>query len=180
MRRVAVRGSSGSGKSTLAAALAERLHVPHVELDALFHLVDWQSATPEDFRAAVEQATAGDAWVADGNYAIAVDVVRPRVDTVVFLDLPKALVMRRLVRRTLGRGLLRRPLWNGNRESVWGLFRRDPDANVVWWTWQAFEGRHAEAVAAADDPDWAHAEVVRLTSPSQVAAWLAAVPDPAG
>src|SRR5512142_1642906 len=69
VRRVSVAGISGSGKSTLARALAERLGVPYVELDALNHGPNWTEATPEELRARVEAAFAAapDGWVADGN-----------------------------------------------------------------------------------------------------------------
>ncbi len=172
MRRVVVHGSSGSGKTTLAAELADRLGVPHVELDALFHLPDWQQAPTEQFRAAVAAATAGDGWVVDGNYGDAVPVVRARADTLVVLDLPKALVMRRLLWRTIRRGALRRELWNGNREELRNLARREPEDNVVLWAWTTFERRHQEAVDAPSDPAWSHADVVVLTTPAEVAAFV--------
>ena len=35
MQRVSVIGVTGSGKTTLAAALAAKLQVPYIELDAL-------------------------------------------------------------------------------------------------------------------------------------------------
>ncbi len=172
MRRIVVRGSSGSGKSRLAAALATALGLRHVELDAFYHQRGWQPAEPAAFRAAVDEATRGDGWVVDGNYREVQDLVVARADTIVWLDLPRRLVMRRLVARTLGRGLLRRPLWNGNRESALGIVRRDPERNLVLWAWQHFDERHAEAVAAPHDPDLAHAHVVRLRSPDQVADFL--------
>ncbi|MCL6644731.1 MAG: (d)CMP kinase, partial [Dehalococcoidia bacterium] len=54
-RRVAVYGPSGSGKSTLARALGERLGLPVVELDAVYHArSNWQDLSREEFRAAVE------------------------------------------------------------------------------------------------------------------------------
>jgi adenylate kinase family enzyme len=68
-RKISIIGSSCSGKTTLAAQLAERLGVPHLELDALHHGPNWQEATADELRAKVEEALTGlDGWVADGNY----------------------------------------------------------------------------------------------------------------
>ena len=43
--------------------------------------------------------------------------------------------MSRVVRRTLRRGLLRTELWHGNREDLRNLLDRDPEQNVVLWSW---------------------------------------------
>ena len=56
MRRVSVVGVSGSGKTTTARALARRLGVPHIELDAIYHQADWTPRTRDDFRAEVTAA----------------------------------------------------------------------------------------------------------------------------
>lgn len=173
MRRVVVRGSSGAGKSTVAVELGRRLGVPAIELDALYHQAGWEPLANDDLRRAVDVATRGDGWVVDGNYRVAMEVVRPRADTLVWLDLPRPLVMRRVLGRSVWRGLARRELWNGNRERLSSLFRRDPEANIVLWSWTTFDRHHAEAMASASDPAWAHASVVRLTSPSAVTAFLA-------
>src|SRR5262245_66425581 len=116
MRRVVVVGTSGAGKTTLARALAVRLGVPHVELDALDHQPGWTPAPTERFRAEVADRLQGDGWVVDGNYARVQDVVWPRADAVVWLDLGRPLVMWRIVGRTLRRVIRGEELWNGNRE----------------------------------------------------------------
>ena len=83
-------GGSCSGKTTLAARLAERLGVPHIELDALHHGPNWQEATAEELRARVESALAGqEGWVADGNYMRKLGTwLVDQADTIVLLDLP--------------------------------------------------------------------------------------------
>ena len=58
MQRINVVGMSCSGKTTLARAIAERLGVPHVELDALYWERDWTPASDETFRARVATAVA--------------------------------------------------------------------------------------------------------------------------
>jgi adenylate kinase family enzyme len=123
VRRVSVAGASGSGKSTLAAALAARLGVPYVELDALNHGPNWVEATPDELRARVEAALAAapDGWVCDGNYAGKLgDLVVERADTLVWLDLPLPVVLARVVRRTAIRVVRRTELWpaTGSRSAA--------------------------------------------------------------
>src|SRR5579884_2496060 len=118
MKRVAVVGTSGAGKTTFAAALATRLGCRHVELDALHWEAGWRMAELDVFRARVAEATAGDAWVADGSYTKVRDVVWSRADTLVWLDYPLAVKLWRLLGRTARRVRTGEDLWNGNRERL--------------------------------------------------------------
>ena len=68
MERINIVGIGCAGKTTLARALAARLGVPHVELDALFWGPRWTPVRDEVFRSRVRDALAPDAWVADGGY----------------------------------------------------------------------------------------------------------------
>ena len=105
MRRVSVVGTSGSGKTTLSRKLAAALDVPMLELDGVFHQPDWTPLPVEDFRHTVtEFVTGSDGWVVDGNYSAVRDLVWARADTVVWFDLPRYEVMRRLSWRTARRG----------------------------------------------------------------------------
>ncbi len=164
MRRVAVVGNAGAGKSLLAARLARRLGVPHVELDAIFHLPGWRELRENDFRAAVTAATAGEGWVVDGNYQAVRDLVWSRADTVVWLDLPRHLVMRRLTRRTLTRMVTRRELWNGNRERLRNLVSTNPERSIILWSWIKHDEYRRRYAAAMVDPRWSHLSFVRITS----------------
>jgi adenylate kinase family enzyme len=119
VKRVAVIGSaSGNGKTTFGRALAERLGVPFVEVDALNHGPNWTEATGDELRGKVEPIVATDAWVLDGAYMGKLgDLVVGSADTIVWLDQQVWVWLPRLVRRTLGRVIRREELWNGNRES---------------------------------------------------------------
>jgi adenylate kinase family enzyme len=105
MQRVSVVGVSGAGKTTVGRKLAAALGVAFVELDAIFHQPDWVELPHDDFRERVHAALATPGWVVDGNYSMVRDLVWDRADTVVWLDLPRRLVMRRVILRTLRRAV---------------------------------------------------------------------------
>jgi adenylate kinase family enzyme len=176
MRRVHVVGNSGSGKSTLAAALAARLGVEHIELDAIYHQPRWQTLDPEEFARRVGAVLAGPAWVVDGNYTRVREQVWERADTVVWLDYPRRTTTARVVRRTLVRAVNRRELWNGNRESWTAMLSRDPERSVIRWSWThhtIYRERYGALLAPEVRPPGVR--VVRLRSPGEARAFLAAV-----
>lgn len=172
MRRVAVVGNSGSGKTVLGRALAGRLAVPFVELDAIHHQAGWQPLPTPELRRRVEALVAGEGWVVDGNYSAVRDLVWARADTVVYFDLPRRVVMRQVILRTLGRIVTRAELWNGNREPVTGLFRLDPDHSIIRWAWTQHRKYQARFTEAARSPDHAHLSFVRIGTRADARALL--------
>ena len=174
-RRIVVLGTSGSGKTTLAGAISRRLGIPHVELDALFWGPNWTNlgGSPENdtkFRARVAEATAGDAWVVDGNYAVTHDVTWPRAELFVWLDLPLPVVFWSVLQRTLRRAATRELLWGTNRESFrMSFLSRD---SLLLWVLTTHRSRRKRLTALLLRPEMAHVTVVRLRSRRAVHAWL--------
>jgi adenylate kinase family enzyme len=159
-----VVGNAGSGKSTLAAALADHLELPYIELDAIYHQRHWQPLPTEQFRKRVEALISGDSWVVDGNYSDVLEQIWRRADTVIWLDLPRRIVMRQLIVRTIIRVTQRVELWNGNRERLRNLLARDPAESVIVWAWHHHIKYYNRYSAATNDPVWSHLHFHRLTS----------------
>jgi adenylate kinase family enzyme len=167
---VAVVGTSGSGKTTLAQRLAQRLGVPHVELDALNWGPNWTPVPQEEFRIAASRALAGDAWITDGNYQAVRELVWSRADTVVWLDYALAVVMVRVTWRTIKRSVTRTELWSGNRERFFqAFFGRD---SIIWWAFSTYGRRKREYPILFSRPEHAHLRVVRLPSPRAARLWI--------
>lgn len=159
-------GTSGSGKTTLAQAAAERMGVRYVSNDEIIHGPNWVPKTKEQRLRLFEEATRGDAWTIDGNFGQhdrAEDgVVLGRADTLVWLDLPRWLVMWQVWWRTMRRCALREELWHGNRETFrLALFSKD---SILLWAWTTHARRQRRFGEIHGGDEWPHLEKVRLRS----------------
>ena len=149
MRRIMVVGCPGGGKSTLSLALGEKLGLPVVHLDKLFHKPGWQEGDREAFDGALADACARDAWVIDGNYARTLEMRMGRADTVVWVDRSRIACLWRIVRRVLtSYGRVRVDMADGCPE------RFDPEFMRYVWDFQRDQepalrqalARHADTV----------------------------------
>ena len=170
-RRILVTGTSGAGKTTLAGALAQRLGVPHTDIDGLYHGPGW--VPRPEFSDDVAALAAREEWVTEWQYSVVRPLLLGRADLLVWLDLTRATVMRQIVPRTLCRRLRRVELWNGNVEPPLWTLLTDPD-HILRWAWRTHPKTTARVhqVLASTDPPL----VVRLRNRDEVTAdvlaWL--------
>lgn len=160
-----VIGTSGAGKTTLARRLSTQLGVLHIELDAINWQPGWRDLTrhaPEEFIRRVTLATEAPAWVADGNYGTVRDLLWSRATHLVWLDLSRSVIMRRVIIRSVRRALLRTELWAGNRER-WSHFL-NPD-HPIRWAWSTHARRRTETTQRLTEPAYSHLTVLHLRYP---------------
>ncbi len=174
-RRIAVIGTTGSGKTTLACQISERLRILHVESDALFWEPGWRETPADVFRERVDRALRGDAWVIDGNYRVARDIIWTRADTIVWIDYALPLILWRLIWRTIHRIATQEELWSGNREHWQAIFGRD---SLIIWALGSHPRHRRDYPILFQRPEYAHIEVYRLSSPRETDEWLARLSSP--
>jgi adenylate kinase family enzyme len=161
--RFSIVGTSGSGKSTLGRAIAARLGIGFIELDAIRHQAGWVELPDPEFRRRVAALVDNERWVIDGTYGVVRDLVWGRATTIVWLDLPRWQVMLQVIWRSLSRAIAGTVLWNGNRERWYMLLSAE---HPIRWAWRTYHGRR-RAYEAARDTRW-----VRLGSREEARRWL--------
>jgi adenylate kinase family enzyme len=171
IKRVHVMGVSGSGKTTVARRISENMHIQHVEIDAINWQANWQPLPTEVLCAKIAEVVKGDAWVIDGNYREARELVWERVQLVVFLDFPVATMLYRLIRRTFQRIIGKQVLWSGNRENLrTALFSRD---SLILYSLRTRKFRQWEFESGCRDPRYRHIAFRRFTNQAAVEAFIA-------
>ena len=144
--------------------MSQRTGLPLIASDPFYWEHGWQAAAPQVVRQRVTDATTADVWVIDGNFVSERDAVWARADTIIWLDYPLPLVLRRVCRRNLGWFFTRQATWSGNRMN---------------WP-RAWSGiRHAycgfaqkQATYPAFLAEFPHLNVLHFRSPHQVNCWL--------
>lgn len=175
--RILVYGSSCSGKSTLGEKLAAQKGCPFVELDALNWLPEWvglDRTDPERLMQRFNDATQGDRWVTAGSYTrYAQATFWPRLDTVIFLDLPRWRLIVRVIGRSWRRWRTKELLWGTNHENFWSQFaiwRREE--SLIWWIWTNFDKRRKQVEDAKCDPRWQHIRFIHLRGTVEIEGFM--------
>ena len=179
-RRIQVLGNTCAGKTTLGEQLADVLDAPFVELDAINWQPQWVSlaaADPDEFERLVGEATAGDSWVVAGSYsAFSQRVFWPRLQTVIWLDLPMPLLVCRVLARSWRRWRSKELLWGTNRERFWPQLKVwNKEDSLIWWAVTRQSRKRRRIYACMVDPQWSHIQFVRFSSPKEIGAFARAI-----
>jgi adenylate kinase family enzyme len=170
--RILVYGVTGSGKTTMARHIAERTGLPWHSVDDLTWEPGWTPVPEDEQRRRIAAICAGERWILDTAYGVWREIPLARAELIVALDYPRRVSLGRLLWRTLRRSVDRKPICNGNIETIRLAFSRD---SIIAWHFRSFASKRARIRAWAADPPGA--AVVRLTSPGAARRWLATLRD---
>ncbi|WP_299551637.1 AAA family ATPase [uncultured Tateyamaria sp.] len=148
MQRVMIIGQPGSGKSTLALQLGDMtflpvFHIDHIHWKSGWVERDWAEKTRMTLDV-IEQP----AWVFEGGHSATWLERLARADTLIWLDLPVVLRLRRVLRRSLrDRGRTRPDLPDGCPEQI--------DLEFLSYIWRTRHTSRAKMRGLYDgaDPD---------------------------
>ena len=168
MRRIAIIGPSGAGKSTLARQIGAKTGLPVIHLDVHYWGAGWAEPPKDVWEQVVRELTQGETWVMDGNYGGTMELRLAAADTILFLDLPRATCLLRVVGRQLRyRNRTRPDMAPGCPERLTWFFlryiwnyRRDRRPGILERMARYAEGR----------------KLVHLQTPRQVRGFLEALP----
>ena len=156
MARIVVLGCAGSGKTTLARRLGERSGTPVICLDALWQ-PHWGEKDVPVFRASMKEAHAGEAWISDGNFALATfDIRLPRATLVIWMERSRLYCAWRAITRVFQRGEAHR-------------IGKLPDVLAFIWRFDRVNRPRIEAARGAYGPE---VPVRRLTGSRDIADFL--------
>jgi len=107
--------------------------------------------------------------VVAGNYSSVQDLVWPRADTLVWLDLPLPLTLWRTTVRVLRQARTAESICKGNRQTVSALvFGKDP---LLWYALKTVPQRRRRWPQVLGAAELAHLRAARLATPTAVARW---------
>jgi len=162
--RVVLLGGVGAGKTTFSARLAACLGVRHIERDDLGFPIGSQ-----DYLDRTTTEVAADSWVFDGPPYFAETLVYPRATTIIALDFERAVVLRRVLARTVKAMATH---WPSRAAWEWNIFS---SKHPVRWSWTTWAERRQQMADLRINPIVTAAEFIHFGTPIEAELWLAAL-----
>jgi len=101
MQRVMIIGQPGSGKSTLARRLGEKTFLPVIHVDHIHWKSGWVERDPQEKTRMTLDVIEGGQWIFEGGHSKTYAQRLNRADTLIWLDMPIALRLYRVIRRLI-------------------------------------------------------------------------------
>ncbi len=174
MKKINIIGTSGSGKSTFAKKLSEQLHIPYIEIDAIFWGKNWYWPPDEAFFARLQEALDQEAWVLDGNYTRTTPIKWEAVDTVIWIDFSFARTLYQVTTRSIRNLITRKELWpgTGNRQTIQHFFSKD---SIILSTIRVYRKNRTKYLKMMGSVEYEHIKFIQLRNSKECSRFLEAI-----
>lgn len=172
MKRVMIVGVPGSGKSTLAVALGKKTGLPVYHMDKIQFRPGWVQRTMAEKDRMSHEVHMEDAWIFEGGHSNTYAERVARADTFIWLDVPVARRLFRVLKRSIRyHGQSRPDLTEGCPEV---FDRQTLDfLSYIWRTRHSARLKLEKIYQAPPD----HLTVLRIATIGEVEAFLSGLPD---
>jgi adenylate kinase family enzyme len=135
--KIIITGTTCTGKTTLGKKLAKEISAPQIDLDDLHFLPNWVEKEKERFVKDVNKEIEGlDEWIVTGSYqSLLKDTVWQEASTIVWLDYPLNLIIRRFFIRTWRRVVLKEKCCGENYETLGKIFSKE---SLFLWIFKTY------------------------------------------
>ena len=99
MQKIIIIGCPGAGKTTFAEKLRDKIGLPLIHLDAIWHKADRTHISREEFDARLGEILAKGAWIIDGHYSRTLERRIAACDTVFLFDMPTEVCLSGVIAR---------------------------------------------------------------------------------
>lgn len=166
MQRVLVIGPCGAGKSTLATILAGRLKLPLFHMDQLNWKPGWVESSKDEITAKLRAIVATDRWLVDGTYGGTLAPRLDRADTVVYLDFPIILCVRRLLKR----------IWTYRGRSRPDMTEGCPERFDIAFLFYLIRWNSGPRIRTEARLKGHENKIIRLRNPDELQRWMDSLP----
>lgn len=166
VQRVLVIGPCGAGKSTLATILAGRLKLPLFHMDQLNWKPGWVESSKDEITSKLQEIVATDRWLIDGTYGGTLAPRLDRADTVVYLDFPISLCVRRLLKR----------IWTYRGRSRPDMTEGCPERFDIAFLFYLIRWNSGPRIRTEARLKGHENKIIRLQNPDELQRWMDSLP----
>ena len=137
MRKIIITGTTCTGKTTLGRKLSRELSIKQIDLDELHFLPNWVEKKNAVFIDDVHRELENlDEWIVTGSYqTLLKDSVWQDASSIIWLDYPLHLILRRYFIRTYRRVFLKEKCCGDNYETLGRTFSKE---SLFLWIFKTY------------------------------------------